>query len=816
MLRRGDRYIILLAAFAMIAVGVVSYLSAEQVTTTGRRQVQTELETILTIDDQMVDDWISEQRRDVETWATSEWMILSTQNILENPQSVSAALNDLHKENIRRHLESSVGKNNEFQTFYLVTPEGTNLAAFNPAEVDQPNTVTELTSFFSRVWSGETVATPPMLVDVLDPNTGEIRTEPRIIVGSPILKEDGTLLALLVMHIDPGRQFSTILELGNRRSKAESYAFNRDGWMVNEYAHKEDIAGLGLVEANESSILNIRITDPAVDLAQDAANALPLVQRGLTRMAAAATSSQGSTDLTGYRDYRGVKVVGAWTWNDSAGIGIAVEMPVSDAYGALHRTRAGILVVTVLIELAIVGFAILMVRSRHRLTRQRKEAYELRTRVAVQDSLAVSEARLNRILDSAPSAFIVLDASGTITKVNSVTAAMFGYPDYDLVGMPMASLFPLSMRAEAEQRFAAFVTGPETVLMTAGDDARGVRRDGSQFDIDVAVAAFPDGDNTSVVMIVTDVAERNETTRRLREYADDLAAQHAELEATQSALVEAQKLEAIVFLNDTATTEIYTPIQYVGDNTRFVLSSLADLVDMFATMDELVDAVRDEGVCAKHIEKYETKATDIDLEFVMEEAPVAMEQALEGIDRVATIVRALKHFSHPGSTAGQPIDINQAIESTVTVARSEWKTVAEVTADLDPRLPAVVADGARLNQVFLNLIVNAAHAIGDVAVDGQLGRISIATHLIDDDHVVIAIQDTGGGIPESVQQKIFDPFFTTKDVGKGTGQGLSIARNVVDQHGGTLKFDTTIGEGTTFYITLPVNGPKPREADEAA
>jgi signal transduction histidine kinase len=166
----------------------------------------------------------------------------------------------------------------------------------------------------------------------------------------------------------------------------------------------------------------------------------------------------------------------------------------------------------------------------------------------------------------------------------------------------------------------------------------------------------------------------------------------------------------------------------------------------------------------------------------------------------------MKEFSHPGPVERMPVDINRAIESTILVCKSEWKYVAEVTTDLDDELPPVPCLAGEFNQVILNLIVNAAHAIADVNKDsGGKGSIHISTRK-DGPCVEIRVSDTGCGIPETIQSKVFDPFFTTKPVGKGTGQGLAIAHSVIVQkHNGTIQFESEPGSGTTFVIQLPLD-----------
>jgi signal transduction histidine kinase len=195
-----------------------------------------------------------------------------------------------------------------------------------------------------------------------------------------------------------------------------------------------------------------------------------------------------------------------------------------------------------------------------------------------------------------------------------------------------------------------------------------------------------------------------------------------------------------------------------------------------------------------------------DIAYLMEEVPKALTQSIEGIERISRIVRAMKEFAHPDAGEKVAVDLHKAIESTVTVSRNEWKYVADLTTDFDPALPLVPCRPGEINQVILKLIINAAHAVGDaVRGRGAKGTITVRTRLAGE-WAEIWIADTGVGIPEDIQDKIFDPFFTTKEVGKGTGQGLAIARSViVERHGGTLTFDTDVGKGTTFIIRLPLS-----------
>ncbi|HNR33717.1 MAG TPA: response regulator [Candidatus Hydrogenedentes bacterium] len=274
----------------------------------------------------------------------------------------------------------------------------------------------------------------------------------------------------------------------------------------------------------------------------------------------------------------------------------------------------------------------------------------------------------------------------------------------------------------------------------------------------------------------------------------------------ERALNQAQKLESVGRLAAGIAHEINTPAQYVGDNLEFLQSAHADIVALINLFRRLMESPAADALPPDLLNEARDLIETAHFEYLANEIPRAIAQSIEGIGRITSIVQAMKEFSHPGVTEKTLADINHCIESTATVSRNEWKYVADLEMDLDPSLPRVWCLPAELNQVFLNLIVNAAHAIADVVGDGSetKGRIMISTRR-DGDWVEIRISDTGTGIPDEFRDRIFDPFFTTKEVGKGTGQGLAIARNVVvNKHSGTLSVESEVGKGTAFIIRLPV------------
>jgi PAS domain S-box-containing protein len=261
------------------------------------------------------------------------------------------------------------------------------------------------------------------------------------------------------------------------------------------------------------------------------------------------------------------------------------------------------------------------------------------------------------------------------------------------------------------------------------------------------------------------------------------------------------KLESLGRLSAGLAHEINSPIQFVGDNARFLAEAYQDLIRIVLFYRGLLDSTDPIGWDERRA-RMRVAEEGIEFEYLQAEIPTAVEQTLHGIDRVATIVRAMKTFSHPGHKEQVPADLNEALEATVTVTRHQVNSVADLQLEL-AELPPVKCNIADLNQVFLNLIVNAADAIAETGTPGLIG----VTTAHDGDHVVITISDTGGGIPDDVRTRMFDPFFTTKEVGKGSGQGLPLVRAVIQEgHRGSLTVQSTVGVGTTFTIRLPIDG----------
>ena len=391
--------------------------------------------------------------------------------------------------------------------------------------------------------------------------------------------------------------------------------------------------------------------------------------------------------------------------------------------------------------------------------------------------------RFSLVVEQSPVSVLITNLQGEIIYVNRKFTETSGYEVNEVLGRTPSFLKSGHTSPSDYQQLWESIEG--------GKEWRGVlhnrRKNGELYWESETICPIEnyDGTITHILGIKEDITEKLTMEGQLRQ---------------------SQKLEAIGQLAAGIAHEINTPIQYVGDNTSFLKESWGQLTELLATAQNLRDESALGTISQTAIENFDKCRNAADIEYLSEEIPRAIDQTLEGVGRVSRIVSAMKEFSHPGSEEKRAVDLNRAIETTVTISRNEWKYVATVQMHLESGLPLVPCLAGEINQVLLNLVVNAAHAIADAAKPevGALGTITLSTHR-DGDWVEISVADTGTGIPEKARERVFDPFFTTKEVGKGTGQGLMLARNVVViKHEGRIWFDTEVGKGTTFFIRLPL------------
>jgi len=389
--------------------------------------------------------------------------------------------------------------------------------------------------------------------------------------------------------------------------------------------------------------------------------------------------------------------------------------------------------------------------------------------------------KLTGVFRVAPVGLATADQEGRILDFNQALEGIVGHAAQQAIGRCLWDFMSAEDGAATETAYRAVIAGK---MSTSQSQRRLITKDGRVVSVDLRLTGLPDeeGKTQLVIASMEDVTGKDQLEVELRH---------------------SQKLESVGRLAAGIAHEINTPIQFVGDNVNFLSGAFEQLISLCNSYRAACEKAAGAPLSTEDIAGLKRDEELADFEYVRANVATSIASTIDGVGRVARIVQSMKAFAHPDQGERAAADLNAALRDTLTVATNELKYVAKVVTDFGtiPAIPCLVSD---LNQVFLNLLVNAAHAIGDVVgTTGKLGVIRVRTYQ-EGSVVVIAISDTGTGIPEAVRGRIFDPFFTTKEVGKGTGQGLAMARAVVvEQHGGALTFETELGKGTTFFVRIP-------------
>jgi PAS domain S-box-containing protein len=439
--------------------------------------------------------------------------------------------------------------------------------------------------------------------------------------------------------------------------------------------------------------------------------------------------------------------------------------------------------------------------------RRRSEEALLRHRAELEEAvkqrsaeLAATARDLELFIANSPIG-VAYAQKGIIQRVNPAMADMFGYAASDMVGLPARATYL------TEEDFANF----ERYVIPRFKKGEPIhlemwmrRADGLPIWVQVdAYVANSEDRGLGSWWMMQDRSDIRFAQEQLQVRIDELDAMNHRLEEAQNQLLQQDKMASIGQLAAGVAHEINNPIGFVSSNLNTLRQYVDGLLGLSSACDAVLATPEDASVVALLAKKRE----EVEIEFLREDLPMLLDECAEGLGRVKKIVQDLKDFSRVDHSDWQEADLNVGLESTLNVVRHEVKYKAEVVKMLAP-LPPVMCLAAQLNQVFMNLIVNAAHAIADKGTITLLSGVS-------EDWVWVQVEDTGCGMNAEVQRRIFEPFFTTKDVGKGTGLGMSLSFSIIQKHGGTIQVRSTVGVGTAIRVWLPVEGPQTLAKDAA-
>ncbi len=394
------------------------------------------------------------------------------------------------------------------------------------------------------------------------------------------------------------------------------------------------------------------------------------------------------------------------------------------------------------------------------------------------DKLKYVNSVLTEIMATVPDSIILCTKEFTVRGANTAACSMLSHSLKELRETHINDYFPGLSDYLASLPDGNFFLEQQSVVLG----------DGSTLPAEVRGHKGPVGRKSNYVLVFQDISSRLKAEESRKK--------------TSSQMDEARRLEAIGALSSGIAHEINTPIQYLGDNLEFLGESLTLVYGAYQRYEKLRQAAEEKDAFVSELQEIEAFNASINLANVITEVQSALDESREGIKQVRDIILLMKEFAHPGTGNKDETDINLIIKNVLAISRNKSKNAADVELKLDETLPDVPCRKGQVQQVILNIVLNAIDAIIDAG--DERGKILIQT-IPEKDYVWILISDTGSGIPYELRQKVFDPFFTTKPVGKGTGQGLALAKDcIINGHGGKLTLTNVEGYTTTFVIALPL------------
>jgi len=346
----------------MLTLAVASWWGTRRIVDERRAEIGEALATVLETTHQAIRSWATEHRAAAEVWAGSPEVLRLTQKLLATARTPEALRRSPAQREIRSWLRP-VLQAKRYQGFFIIAPDDSSLGSARDSNIGTPNLlVRKRRHELARLWRGETVITSPQISDVALPDSdGSLREDqPTMFVGAPIRDRTGAVIAALSFRLDPGQDFTAILQRGRIGGSGETYAFDRDGRLISESRFDDQLRSIGLLGPDERGILRVELRDPGEDLLRERASGQPRDQQPLTRMAESAIAGQAGVDLDGYRDYRGVPVIGAWLWDPDLELGLTVEIDRDEATATVSSTRTVIFALSGLSMCLIVGLAILV------------------------------------------------------------------------------------------------------------------------------------------------------------------------------------------------------------------------------------------------------------------------------------------------------------------------------------------------------------------------------------------------------------------------------------------------------------------------
>ena len=741
--------VLLIALAVLLALGGIGYEADRRLIERARNEVGRELSAILNTTDRAVQDWFQAHEEEIQAWGRDPELVAAGQDLSRLDPTTEALSQAPQQERLENRL-TPILLQAEYRGFSVVSIDGVVLASSRRTELGR-RLREETLSFLERLLEDSL----PSIVGLPQQGRGTGFAAMQV---ATVLRDSGDVpIAVLLLRIDPEQSFTQILRRGAIGESGESYAFNRDGKLISESRFDEDLKKLGLVPEFGRSILSVDIRDPGGNMLQGYQPQLLREDQPLTVMARSAIESGTGRDLNGYNDYRGVPVVGAWTWDERHQLGIATEIDVTEAYDSLDQTRLLFRIALGTTSLLIMGMGALfywMRRSQAILSAKRQQS--VLSMVAAQADLEQSEERMRTVMESATDAIICSDEQGHVVLWNPAAEKMLGHQASEMRGRPLAAIIPESSLAAHDEGFRNMIASRGLLTRTAGRPARLQARhaDGHEFPIELSLGTGMAEGVLLVTGFIRDITERVEM--------------ESEIQAAREKAEDANRAKSAFLAN--MSHELRTPMNAIIGYTEMLTEECEDDGN-----EQYVPDLNKVQAAGKHLLSLINDVLDLS-----KVEAGRMDLFTEDFS-VAELVSDVVATTHP------------------LIAKGGNRLEQDLAADLG----FVNADLTKLRQSIFNLLSNASKFTKDGVV-----TLSASRDLRDDQSwLVLSVSDTGIGIPADKLDHVFEEFAqaddsTTREYG-GTGLGLPLSRRLCQLMGGDLTVTSESGVGSTFTIEIP-------------
>jgi PAS domain S-box-containing protein len=713
-----------------------------------RKQVEddwrSELQTTLKITEDALKIWGNEVKKTAIDWSELSEVRLNVKELLVLPQVKNSLLSSQPIKKLDSLLEAKI-KRHKFAGYIVISPDFINLASLLKFNVGSTNLLAEEKDYLQRAFKGETLITLPIRTEIPLPIPGKglDPESPTMFVLTPVYNEANKIMAVLAFRLDAFLNFNPILRLGRPGRTGETYAFDKMGRMLSESRYESALRKLGVLGKNESSILSTVLKDPGFEPRK---NNSPAAFKNLpfTQIVSQVFNVQGPVFINGYRDYRGVEVIGAGTWVKSLDLGVITELDSQEAWRNYDFSY----------NLVVIG--LLMIISLF---------FALSSRLYYQrNQLIIKEEKANNLLkavEESPVPIIITNVLGDIEYVNPKFSELTQIKAIEALGQNMKIFNSCRQAVPSYKNLLPTITQGKNWFGEVQ-----IKKNNEEF-IWVSQSIAPAINNsnkiTHFIIVWDDISSRKEEDKHLEErrlvLAEAVKIKTEELNETNKQLIQSEKLSAVGKLAASLAHEFNNPIFGI----RSVLERINEQISLPDTHSKSV------GI------------------------------AIRECSRISSLVGSLMDFNRPTTNEYEYGNLHECIDEILFLVIKKLKDRnITLSKNYSRNIPKVWIVADQIKQVVLNLVHNAEEAIGDNG-----GRIEIFTEF-KDPYVILTISDNGQGIEEINWEKIFDPFFTTKNVVKGAGLGLSISYGIVSSHGGTILARNDL-EGCSFIVTLPTN-----------